>query len=174
MQKEFLEAGKVVNVHALKGEVKVMPWCDSAEFLCELERLFLNSGKQELEVQRARVFKNMAIIKFAGIDTVEQAETLRNKVLYMCREDIELDENCYFIQDLIGLEVIDADTEKSYGKLKDVIQTGANDVYVINDEVREYLIPAIPDVIIDTDIDNGIMKIRPLNGLFDDDNKEQA
>ncbi|MGN0606483.1 MAG: ribosome maturation factor RimM [Oscillospiraceae bacterium] len=168
MQKEFLEAGKIVNVHALKGEVKVMPWCDSAEFLCEFERLFLDAGEQELEIQRARVFKNMAIIKFAGIDTVEQAEKLRNKILYMWREDIELDEDCYFIQDLIGLEVSDADTGEIYGKLNDVMQTGANDVYVIKGKDREYLIPAIPDVIISTDIENGTMTIRPLDGLFDD------
>ena len=168
MQKEFLEAGKIVNVHALKGEVKVMPWCDSAEFLCEFERLFLDGGEQELEIQRARVFKNMAIIKFAGIDTVEQAEKLRNKILYMWREDIELDEDCYFIQDLIGLEVSDADTGEIYGKLNDVMQTGANDVYVIKGKDREYLVPAIPDVIISTDIENGTMTIRPLDGLFDD------
>ena len=171
MQKEFLEAGKIVNVHALKGEVKVMPWCDSAEFLCEFERLFLDGGEQELEIQRARVFKNMAIIKFAGIDTVEQAEKLRNKILYMWREDIELDEDCYFIQDLIGLEVSDADTGEIYGKLNDVMQTGANDVYVIKGKDREYLVPAIPDVIISTDIENGTMTIRPLDGLFDDEEK---
>ncbi len=169
MQKEFLEAGKIVNVHALKGEVKVMPWCDSAEFLCSFERLFLDHGRQELEIERARVFKNMAVIKFKGTDTVEQAEKLRSKILYIRREDVELDDDVYFIQDLIGIEVYDADSGRFYGTLNDVMQTGANDVYSIKNENREYLVPAIPDVIIQTDIENNIMKIRPLDGLFDDD-----
>lgn len=169
MQKEFLEAGKIVNVHALKGEVKVMPWCDSAEFLCEFERLFLDGGDTELEIERARIFKNTVIMKFSGIDTVEQAEKLKNKVLYMWREDVELDDDCYFVQDLIGLEVYDADSGFLYGKITDVMQTGANDVYTIKGNDREYLVPAIPEVITDTDIDGGTMKIRPLDGLFDED-----
>ncbi len=169
MKKEFLEAGKIVNVHALKGEVKVMPWCDSADFLCEFERLFLDNGKQELIIERARVQKNMALIKFEGIDTVEDAEKMRNKILYMWREDVELDEDSYFVQDLIGLKVYDADSDKLYGELTDVLQTGANDVYQIKGNDREYLVPAIPDVIISTDIDGGIMKIRPLDGLFEDE-----
>ena len=145
MQKEFLEAGKIVNVHALRGEVKVMPWCDSAEFLCSFERLFLDHGRQELEIEK-----------------------LRNKVLYIWREDVELDDDAYFIQDLIGIEVYDADSGRFYGTLNDVMQTGANDVYSIKNENHEYLVPAIPDVIIQTDIENNIMKIRPLDGLFDD------
>lgn len=169
MQKEFLEAGKIVNVHALKGEVKVMPWCDSAEFLCEFERLFLDGGDTELEIERARIFKNTVIMKFSGIDTIEQAEKLKNKVLYMWREDVELDDDCYFVQDLIGLEVYDADSGFLYGKITDVMQTGANDVYTIKGNDREYLVPAIPEVITDTDIDGGTMKIRPLDGLFDED-----
>ncbi len=169
MKKEFLEAGKIVNVHALKGEVKVMPWCDSADFLCEFERLFLDKGKQELIIERARVQKNMALIKFEGIDTVEDAEKMRNKILYMWREDVELDEDSYFVQDLIGLKVYDADSDKLYGELTDVLQTGANDVYQIKGNDREYLIPAIPDVVISTDIDGGIMTIRPLDGLFEDE-----
>ena len=136
MKKEFLEAGKIVNVHALKGEVKVMPWCDSADFLCEFERLFLDKGKQELIIERARVQKNMALIKFEGIDTVEDAEKMRNKILYMWREDVELDDDSYFVQDLIGLKVYDADSDKLYGELTDVLQTGANDVYQIKGNKR--------------------------------------
>lgn len=169
MHKEFLEAGKIVNVHALKGEVKVMPWCDSAEFLCSFERLFLDHGRLELDIEKARVFKNMAVIKFKGTDTVEQAEKLRNKILYIHRGDVELDDDSYFIQDLIGIEIYDADNGRFYGTLSDVMQTGANDVYSVKNENHEYLIPAIPDVVIQTDIENNIMKIRPLDGLFDDD-----
>ena len=113
------------------------------------------------------MFKNTVIAKIEGIDTPEAAEKLRNKVLYMHRDDLELDEDTYFIQDLIGLEVRDADTDRVYGKIADVMQTGANDVYVIKGEDREYLVPAIGDVVISTDIDGGVMTIRPLDGLFD-------
>ena len=109
----------------------------------------------------------MVIAKLEGYDTPEAAEKLRNKILYMHRSDLELDENTYFIQDLIGIEVRDADTEFIYGKIADVMQTGANDVYVVQGTNREYLVPAIPDVIISTDIDNNIMTIRPLEGLFE-------
>ena len=109
----------------------------------------------------------MVIAKIEGIDTVEAAEKLRNKVLFMHRDDLELDEDTYFIQDLIGMEVKDADNDFEYGKITDVLQNGANDVYVIQGAEREYLVPAIPDVVISTDIDGNIMLIRPLEGLFD-------
>ena len=85
----------------------------------------------------------------------------------MHRDDLELDEDTYFIQDLIGVEVRDADTDEVYGTIADVMQTGANDVYVIKGEKREYLVPAIADVVVSTDIDSNIMTIRPLDGLFD-------
>ena len=97
----------------------------------------------------------------------EEAAKRENKVLYMHRDDLELDEDTYFIQDLIGLEVRDADTQQVYGKIADVMQTGANDVYVIKGEDREYLVPAIADVVVSTDVDGGVMTIRPLDGLFD-------
>lgn len=108
----------------------------------------------------------MVIAKLQGINTVEDAEKQRNKMLYMHRDDLELDENTFFIQDLIGMIVKDADSGFEYGKITDVLQNGANDVYVIKGD-REYLVPAIPDVIISTDIDGELMLIRPLEGLFD-------
>ena len=165
MKKEFLEAGKIVTTHGIKGEVKIMPYTDTPELLSEFDRLFIGKDKKELIIERARVFKNMVIAKIQGVDTPEEAEKYRNKILFMHRDDLELDENTYFIQDLIGMEVKDADTGVLYGKIKDVMQTGANDVYVIEGE-KEYLIPAIPDVVINTDIDGNLMLIRPLEGLF--------
>lgn len=165
MKKEYLEAGKIVNTHGIRGEVKIMPYTDVPELLCEFDRLFLN--KQEIFIERARVAKGMVIAKLKGVDTPEQAEKLRNKVLYMHRDDLELDDDTYFIQDLIGVEVRDVGTGEVYGKITDVMQTGANDVYVIKGTDREYLIPAIADVVISTDIDNNIMTIKVLDGLFD-------
>ncbi len=165
MKKEYLEAGKIVNIHGIKGEVKIMPYTDFPELLCEFDRLFLD--KKEIFIEKSRVAKNMVIAKIQGIDTPEQAEKLRNKVLYMHRDDLELDDNTYFIQDLIGIEVKDVDTGFVYGKITDVMQTGANDVYVIHGNNKEYLVPAIADVIVSTDVNENLMLIKPLEGLFD-------
>ncbi|MDE6598655.1 MAG: ribosome maturation factor RimM [Oscillospiraceae bacterium] len=167
--KQYLEIGKIVAVQGLKGEVRVEPWCDSGEFLCEFDTLYFDKGKTPVEVLKSRVQKNIVVMKIAGVDTPEQAQDIRNKILYMDRNDVELEEGSYFVQDLVGLEVIDNDSGESYGKLCEVSFTGANDVYHIKGEdgtVR--LIPAIPDVVINTDITNGIMKIHVLEGLFDD------
>ncbi len=167
MKKEYLEAGKIVNTHGIKGEVKIMPYTDIPEILCEFERLFIGNDKSEIIIERSRVAKNMVIAKLEGVNTPEEAEKFRNKILYMHRDDLELDEDTYFIEDLIGIEVKDADTGFVYGKITDVMQTGANDVYVVEGNGREYLIPAIADVVISTDIDANLMTIRALEGLFE-------
>ena len=171
-QKRYLEIGKITNVHGLAGEVKVYPWCDDAAFLCSFDVLYTDkNGKHAVGIERARIQQNMVIMKLAGTNTRDQAEKLRNTILYMDRDDVELDEGCYFIQDLIGLEVHDADSDKIWGTIRDVMQTGANDVYCIWNpaEQREYLVPAIPDVVLETNIEAGTMTIRPLEGLFDAD-----
>ncbi len=167
MKKQYLEAGKIVTTHGVKGEVKIMPYTDYPELLCEFDSLFIGKNHEEIAIERSRTFKGMVIAKLEGINTPEDASKLRNKILYMHRDDLELDDDTYFIQDLIGIEVHDADTDFVYGKITDVMQTGANDVYVINGINREYLIPAIPEVVISTDIDGNIMTIRPLEGLFE-------
>ena len=118
----------------------------------------------------ARLQKGNVLLRLEGVSTVEEAEKLRGHILYMDRDEVELEEGVYFIQDLIGLEVLDADTGASYGKLTDVLQTGANDVYEVRDESgKTVLIPAIPDVVLETNLDAGTMQIRPLEGLFDED-----
>ena len=112
----------------------------------------------------------MAILKIEDIDTVEEAAKLRDKILYMKRADAKLPDGQYFIQELIGCSVYDADDEGlCYGVLSDVSQTGANDVWHIEKDGKEYLIPAIPPVVISTDVAEGIIKIRPLRGIFDDE-----
>ncbi|HBI84742.1 MAG TPA: 16S rRNA processing protein RimM [Ruminococcus sp.] len=169
MKKRFLEIGKIVNVHGLNGMVKVMPWCDSPEFLCEFDTLYRAKSHEPITVERAAVQKNMVLMKFAGVDTPEAANALRNVVLCMDREEVELEEGTYFIQDLIGMQVTDADSGKVYGTLKDVLQTGANDVYeVAAPEGKTLLVPVIPDVVLDIDFDADAIRIRPLKGLFDD------
>lgn len=169
LKKQYLEIGKIVNVHGLGGMVKVMPWCDSAEFLSEFETLYRGKDHTPMTVERAAVQKNMVLMKFSGVDTQEAANMLRNTVLYMDREDVELDDDTYFIQDLQGMRVVDADNGKEYGKLHDVLQTGANDVYEVEaPEGKILLVPVIPDVVLNVDFDTDTITIRPLKGLFDD------
>ena len=122
-----------------------------------------------MQIERASVQKNTALVKFAGVDTPEAANALRNTVLYMDREDVELDDDTYFIQDLQGMTVRDADSGKVYGKLKDVLQTGANDVYEVESpDGKMLLVPVIPDVVLKVDFEADAIEIRPLKGLFDD------
>lgn len=171
MPKQFLECGKIVTTHAIKGEVKVQPWCDEPAFLTAFERFYLDrDGARAIEVKSARVSGNTAIVKLDGIDTVEDAVKLRGKVLYINRDDTSLQPGEYFVQDLIGLDVFDADDQGiHYGRITDVSKTGANDVYHIEKDAKTVLIPAIKSVVISTDIDGGRMLIRPLKGLFDDE-----
>ena len=165
--KKYLEIGKIVSVFGLKGEVKVQPWCDSPDFLCEFDVLYYKSGTP-VEVEKARVQKNIVVMKIKDCNTVEEAQKLRNRILYMDRDDVELEEGAFFVQDLIGLRVIDADTGEEYGELTEVSETGANDVYHIKRPDGSFAyIPAIPDVVKETDPEGGIMKITPLEGLFD-------
>lgn len=167
MKKQYLECGKIVSVHGLRGEVKVLPWCDGPEALAAFATLYLDRGATPLGVERARAAKNMTLVKFAGVDTPEAAQALRGKVLYLDRADDTLEEGQYYFQDLMGLTVEDADTGEVYGTLADVSETGANNVYHIafpDGKVR--LIPAIPEVVLSIDLEAGKMYIRPLEGLF--------
>lgn len=168
MQK-YLETGKIVSIHGLKGEVKIQPWCDSPEYLCTFKCLYSKSGDRVYEIERIRPQGNMVIAKLKGIDTPEQAQALRGRILYIDRDDADLPEDSYFVADLIGLEVRD-ESGRSYGVISDVLQTGANDVYEIkSNDGKLYYIPAIPSVILSTDIQDGIMVIYPMEGLFDED-----
>ncbi len=171
MKKKFLEVGKIVSTHGLKGDIKVDPWCDDGEFLCEFEELYLDSaGKEQIKVLSAKVHKNIVLMRLEGIDSIEKAELLRGTVLFMDRDDVELPEGEHFIQDILGLGVFDVDTNRGYGKVTDVLKTGANDVYqVTTDDGKDYLIPVIDEVICEVDVDNNFMKIRPLKGIFDDE-----
>lgn len=168
MGKDFLELGKVVAIHALKGEIRLQPWCDTPDFAAGFKKIYLD-GKP-VKVRSARPHKNIVIMQLDGIDTPEAAQALVNKVLYISRDQVKLPAGTYFIADLIGLKVVDADDENTvYGKLTEVSSTGANDVYHIQfaDGKTRY-IPAIPQVVVETDLANGVMRIRPLEGLFDD------
>ncbi len=168
MRKEFLEAGKIVGTHGVRGELRVEPWCDSAAFLAGFKTLYWDNGAAPVKVLASRVHKSLVLMKLEGVESATQGDLLRGKILYLARKDAKLPEGRYFIQDLIGMEVQDADTGKVYGHLREVFQTGANDVYRIQGENgKEYLFPAVEEMIADTDLEAGVIKVRPIPGIFD-------
>ena len=168
-QKPYLEAGQIVGTHGVRGEVRVQPWCDSPQQLATFKKLYWDAeGKKPVKV-KGRPHKNIALLTLEGITTVESAQVLRGKMLYVDRRDIKLPKGHYLVQDLIGLTVVDADTGETYGTLTDVSQTGANAVYHMATDKGEVLIPAIPDVIIEVDIKGDVLRLRPMKGLLDDD-----
>ncbi len=168
-QKAFLEAGQITGTHGVRGEVRVQPWCDSAEQFSGFKKLYWDAeGKQPVAVQ-GRPHKHMALVRLEGVDSVEAASLLRGKLLYVNRKDLHLPKGRYLVQDLIGLRVVDADTGAEYGQLTDVSQTGANPVYHMQTERGEVLIPAIPSVVIAVDFKTDTLRLRPMKGLLDDE-----
>lgn len=170
MLTQYLEIGKITSPHGVKGEVKLEVYADSPEALKKVKTVYFDkNGEKPVAVEASRVHKDRLLIKLRGVNSMDDGNALRGKVLYAHRDSIIKDRNSVFIEDLKGLSVIDIDSGVSYGKITDVLFTGANDVYAISDGEKERLIPAIKDVVIETDVTNGIMKIRPLRGLFDED-----
>lgn len=168
MKKQFIQCGKIVSTHGVRGELKVLPWTNQPQHLLEFSRFYLADGSQ-LTVTGSRIHKNMLLLTVEGISTLEEARNYRGQILSLNRED-DPDDAPYLV-DFIGVRVTDQDTGQDYGVITEVIQTGANDVYVLlDDENVERLIPDIPQVVLETDLDAQTMKIRPLKGLFDDEN----
>ncbi len=167
---DLIETGKIVNTHGIKGDIKAVLWTSDIESLLEVKELFID-GKP-YAVDAARLHGDNILFKLHGVDSPEVAEKFRNRIISVPRDIFSLDEGEYFISDLIGISVSDADSGKFYGEITDVLQPGANDVYELTEKtedgkpVRRY-IPAIKDCIVSTDIKSKTMKIRPLEGLFD-------
>lgn len=170
MIKNYLELGQIVSTHGIKGEVRFDPWCDSPEFVKKFKTLYFDAdGERPVKVISARPHGNIAILMLDGVTTVDEARALRGTVLYMKRSDAHLPKGTWFIQELIGCTVSDADTDRLYGEITDVIGTGANDVYCIKTPSGEVLFPAVKEFIVSTDVENGTVKIRPIKGMFSDE-----
>ena len=167
--KKYLEIGQIVGTHGVRGEVRVQPWCDSPSVMSGMRRLYWDAdGKADVAVQ-CRPHQRMVLAKLKGVDTVEAAAALRGRVLYAARRDIPLEKGRYFICDLIGLQVRDADDGTVYGDITDVTDNGANNVYPMrHTDGREILVPAIPDIIVKVAPEEGYILLRPMKGLFDD------
>lgn len=168
--KQYLEAGKIVTTHGIKGEVRIYPWCDSADTICELKRLYLDAnGARGLDISAARNHKNMAVVKFKGFDTIEDSRRLVEKTVYLCRDDVKLPEGRFFISDLIGLSVRDAETGETYGTVSDVSNLGAHDIYHVKmADGTERMIPAVPAIVVGHDLDAGVILVKPIEGMFND------
>ena len=169
MIKHYLELGQVVGTHGVRGEMRINPWCDSPDFAKGFKTVYLDAnGLSPVKVTACRPHGNIILMKLEGITSIEEAEKMRNKLLYIKRSDASLPEGTWFIEELIGCDVYDADNDNCYGVIAEISPTGANDVWHIVDSKKdEYLIPAIKDVVIEVDVENNFVKIRPMKGIFD-------
>lgn len=163
-----LEIGQIVNTFGIKGMVKVKPFTDDIRRFDELKTVYVekNNNQTEYEIEEVKYHKDMVLIKFKGIDKVEQAEMLRNSYLTVSRDSVEkLEEGRYYIVDLLGLEVY-TDEQILLGTLEDIFNTGSNDIYVVKDKKgKQILLPAIQDVIKQIDIENKKIIVHLLPGL---------
>lgn len=167
---QLLQVGVITQTHGVHGEVKVFPTTDDPERFLDLEYVFLDTGreKMKLTIQSVKFFKQFVILKFKGINNINDIEKYKRCALLVDRENaVELEEDEYFIADMIGMNVLTEDGE-IFGTLKDVIETGANDVYIINSKNHgEVLIPAIKECILDVNVKEGRMLVHLMEGLID-------
>jgi len=169
MKNKYLEAGKIVNTHGVRGEIMIQSWCDDVETLCSLEYLYKKNALgtyEALHILRASHHKGMALVKIEGLDDLDSAIKLKNTTVYADRDDFELDEGDHFIADILGLDVIDVDTGEKYGVLKSVTHNGANGVYEIDTGRGSSYIPVVDEFVINIDEEKGIF-IRPIEGMIE-------
>ena len=167
---QLLRVGVISSTHGVRGEVKVYPTTDDVNRFKKLKKVVLDTGREyiDLEISGVKFFKNMVILKFKGIDNINDIEKYKGKDLLVHREDaVKLEENENYVADLINLKVV-TDEGQVLGCLTEVMETGANDVYVVETEDgKELLLPAIRDCILDVDLDEEVMTVHILPGLFD-------
>ena len=165
-----LQVGVITSTHGVKGEVKVFPTTDDPNRFKRLKEVILDTGKEELtlEIEGVKFFKQFVILKFKGFDNINDIEKYRQKSLFVTRKNaVRLKRDEYFVADLIGMKIVDEQNEP-LGVLKDVMETGANDVYVIAmEDGRELLLPAIKQCILHVDLENNVMQVHVLDGLLD-------
>ena len=167
---DLLQVGIITSTHGVRGEVKVYPTTDDPRRFRRLKEVVLDTGREKLnlEIEGVKFFKQFVILKFKGLDNINDIEKYRQKSLYVTRKNaVRLQRDEYFIEDLIGLKVQDEDGTE-LGTVKDVIETGANDVYEVEmADGRSLLLPAIKQCILNVDVENGMMQVHVLEGLLD-------
>ncbi len=166
---KYLEIGQIVNTFGIKGMVKIKPFTDDINRFDRLKKIYISNknGKKEYQIQEIKYHKNMVLMKLEGVDTPEQADLLRQSYLLVDRADEEpLEEGVYYIVDLLGLEVY-TDDNKLLGKVDDIFNTGSNDIYVVKDEMgKQILLPGIPDVLKNVDLEKGRITVHLIPGLI--------
>ncbi len=158
---DLIETGRVVNTHGLRGEVKIEAWADSAQALCGFSRLFVDGV--ERQVERGRAQKGFAIVKLSGIDSIDEAEKVKNHVVYVPREDIPLKEGGFLVADLVGCRAVD-ENGAALGTVTDVLSLPGGEVLEIHGE-REILVPLVEEFLLDADIEAGTVTVRLLEGM---------
>ena len=165
---KFLECGKIINTHGVRGGVKLESWCDTPDDLAALSKIYIKRGAEytEHKVRRASVFKQFVLMEIEGISSVDDAAALKGTTVYADREDFDIEEGAYFVADIIGLPVIDKETGEAIGTLCDVLNLGASDIYTVKTDKGEKMIPAVPEFIKEVDTEKGIF-VSLIEGMFD-------
>ena len=161
MKERFIEAGEIVNTHGVRGEVKIMPWTDTPEFLRAIKTLYVDG--QPLHVTASRIHKGAILAMLEGVEDVNAAMRFKGKRVYIDRNDAPLEPGRFFIQDIIGADVV-TESGEAVGKLADVIDAPAGMIYIVRGET-EHLIPAVDEFILNTDADNGVITVRLIEGM---------
>lgn len=164
----FLECGRIINTHGVRGGLKLESWCDTPQDLASLKKVYLKNGTEYKchKVKKASIFKQFVLFELDGISDIDTAMTLKGTVVYADREDISIDEDAYFIADIIGLDVIDLASGEKIGTLLDVLNLGASDLYEINTKNGKKLIPAVPEFIKEVNLEKGIF-VSLIEGMLD-------
>ena len=161
MKQQYLEAGQIVNTHGIRGEVRILPWTDTPDFLRKFKTLYVD-GKA-MQVLSASVHKQQVIVRFSGIDDINAAMPLKGKTVYIDRADVKLPKGRFFIQDILGAEVV-TETGETIGKLTDVLDLPGGAVYEVKGET-EHLIPAVPEFVRKVDVEAGIITVHLIEGM---------
>lgn len=162
MMKRYLEAGKIVGTHGVRGEVKIQPWANSPEFLCAFPALYIDNTP--VRVISARIHKTCVIVLFDGINDVDGAVLLKNKTVFIDRHDVDLKDGEHFLTDLIGLSAIDVQTGEMLGRITEILPLQPNNVYVIKG-AREILVPAVPEFVKEINVEAGRVTFKLLEGM---------
>lgn len=165
---KYIECAKIINTHGCRGGLKLESWCNTPQELAKLKRVYLSDGKSYVghKVKSASVFKQFVLMDVDGVEDMDTALALKNKLLYADRADFTLKKGEFFIVDIIGTDVIDADSGKVYGKLTDVINRGASDIYVVDTAVGERMIPVVDEFIVRVEPRHGVF-VKTIPGLLD-------
>lgn len=160
-KQQYIEAGKIVNTHGVHGEVKIQVWLDSPEFMRRFKTLYIDSKPVKLISSRAH--KGFMIALLDGVEDINAAMSLKNKTVYIDRADAPLRKGEYFLCDIIGASVVTEDGE-SVGTLEDILETPASSVYIVRGEI-EHMIPAVPEFVLNTDAENGVITVKLIEGM---------